>query len=297
MKAFSFATGKGSLQIGVEYKEQLYNFSRAWEWYKKIESKGQGPSLVMLQIMVEADFFHLDTFQEVFTTLEQHRSLEDLVLNKDISYRPPISRPQKILCIGRNYKEHALELGNEVPEEPIFFSKSPSSIIAHGEEIKLPSGMGNIEHEGELAVIIGKQANHVSEKEALEFVAGYSVINDVTARSLQKADTALGKPWFRAKSFDTFCPFGPYLVVKDSIKNLKDLQLQVKVNQEIRQKASIADMIFPVSYLVSYLSQFCTLQPGDVIATGTPAGVGLLESGDLVECEISEIGILKNLVA
>lgn len=296
MKAFSFATDKGMTQIGVEFDGEAYNFSQAWELYKQLKNKGRGPSLNFLQLMVEADFFNLETLQEVFQSLQEVRPIRDLKLKNPIRFQPPIGRPQKILCLGRNYKAHAEELGNVVPEEPLFFSKSPSAIIAHEQKIKLPKNVGRVDYEGELAIIIGKSAYQISEKYADDYIAGFSILNDVTARDLQKSDIKEGKPWFRSKSYDTFCPFGPYLIPKDCINDANDLELEVRVNGERKQFASTSQMIFKISKIVAYLSKHLTLQPGDIIATGTPEGVGSLQVGDVVECEISQIGTLKNPV-
>lgn len=296
MKAFSFTTDKGEIQIGVELRGKFYNFSQAWEIYKDLKSEGRGPSLNFLQIMVEADFFKLETFQEVFQSLQEVGSIDDLRIKKPFIFQPPIGRPQKVLCIGRNYKAHADELGNVVPDEPLFFSKSPSAIIAHEKMIRLPKNVGSVDHEGELAVIIGRQAYQISEQYAFDYIAGYSILNDVTARDLQKADIEQGKPWFRAKSFDTFCPMGPYLVPKEAIKDPNNLELEVRVNNHRRQFTSTVQMLFQIPEIVSFLSQHFTLQPGDIIATGTPEGVGPLINGDVVECEISELGILINSV-
>ncbi|MFQ5863677.1 MAG: fumarylacetoacetate hydrolase family protein [bacterium] len=296
MKAFSFITDKGYTQIGIEFGGEAYNFSLAWELYKQLKSNGKGPSLSFLQIMVEADFFNLETLEEVIRSLQEVRSIHDLKLKQPIKFQPPIGRPQKILCLGRNYKAHAEELGNAVPEEPIFFSKSPSAIISHEAKIRLPKNIGHVDYEGELAIIIGKQGCQISEKHAYDFIAGYSILNDVTARDLQKSDIKESKPWFRSKSFDTFCPFGPYLIPKDYIKDTNELNLEVRVNGERKQFASISQMVFSVSEIVAYLAKHLTLQPGDIIATGTPAGVGPLQVGDVVECEISQIGTLRNPV-
>lgn len=294
MKAFSFMTDKGMLQIGVESNGVFHNFSQAWELYKKLQNQGQGPSLPFLQLMVEADFFSAKTFREVMKSLGE-KGLSDLKVETP-QFESPIGRPQKILCIGRNYKSHVQELGNAVPKEPIFFPKATSSLLAHEGAIRLPQGVGRVDYEGELAVVIGKQAQQVSESQAMDYVAGFSIVNDVTARELQKSDIEAGKPWFRSKSFDTFCPFGPYLLPVDGIDNYAKLELEVRVNGEVKQRGKVSDMIFNIPYLIAYLSRHCTLEPGDVIATGTPAGVGPLASGDIVECEIGPIGILKNYV-
>lgn len=296
LKAFSFKTDKGILQIGVEFEDVFYNFSQAWELYKEIKNNGRGPSLNFLQVMVEADFFKLETLQEVLVTLKEVRPLSDLELKNTYTFEPPIGRPQKVLCIGRNYKEHAAELENDIPEEPLFFSKAPSAIIPHNGVIRIPDEVGRVDHEGELAVVIGKQAHNVSERKAMDFVAGFSILDDVTARDLQKSDIKAGKPWFRSKSFDTFCPFGSFLVPKEAVQNYNNLELELTVNGDRKQHASTSQMIFKIEEIVAYISKYCTLEPGDLIATGTPGGVGELHAGDIVECKISGIGNLKNRV-
>ncbi len=296
MRAFSFQTDKGQAQIGVEYQDGLYNFSAAWELYKQLKNNGRGPELNFLQIMVEADFFHAETFQEVLFDLKEIRPIDDLKLGKDIQFLPPINRPQKILCVGRNYRAHAEELGNETPKAPVFFCKPPSALIGHQGKIRLPKGVGEVHHEGELAVIISKTTKQVSKKQAFDHIAGFTLVNDVTARALQKQDQGAGLPWFRSKGFDTFCPVGPFLVPRAAILDHRSLELQVSVNGEVRQEASTAQMIFDLDELVSHLSGYCTLEPGDIIATGTPAGVGKLSSGDEVQVTIKEIGTLVNTV-
>ncbi|MCG8606414.1 fumarylacetoacetate hydrolase family protein [bacterium] len=296
MRAFSYNTEKGTVQIGLEFLGATYNFSQAWEAYKGLHSQGKGPSLPFLQLMVEADFFSVQTFHEVMNSLREAEILKILKMAMPAKINPPIGRPQKVLCIGRNYKLHAEELGNEAPEEPIFFSKSPSSLLAHEEPICIPQGVGRVDFEGELAVVIGKCAQNVTKHTAMAHVAGFSLINDITARDLQKTDIEAGKPWFRSKSFDSFCPFGPYLVPTEALETYNQLEIEVRVNGEKRQHGQLKDMIFGIPELVAYLSKHCTLEPGDVIATGTPAGVGALQSGDVVECEIDSIGTLRNPV-
>ncbi len=296
MKAFSFTTDKGQSQIGIEYKGAFYNFSLAWELYKNLKNKGQGPKLDFLQIMVEADFFHLETLQEVMFALQEVRPIDDLKLKDGYVFEPPVGRPQKILCIGRNYQEHAEELNNPVPDEPLFFSKSPSSLTAHDTPIRLPAGIGDVHFEGELAVVISRQGQNIPKSQALDHIAGFSLLNDVTAREMQRRDQQAGRPWFRSKSFDTFCPFGPVLVPKDAIHDFGALELKVSVNGDLRQQGAASRMLFGISELVSYLSRFCTLEPADIIATGTPSGVGPLQAGDRVEVEVAEIGKLCNQV-
>lgn len=283
-------------QIGVEYRGQPYNFSQAWEIYKEIKNKGRGPSLNFLQLMVEADFFHLDTFLEVLQTLQEYRPIDDLRVDQYFRYDPPVGRPQKILCIGRNYKAHADELGHTVPEEPMFFSKSPSAIIGHEDAIRLPRSIGRVDYEGEMGVVISKSAFRIERANVFDYIAGYTILIDVTARDLQKSDIKAGKPWFRSKSFDTFCPMGPFLLPKEAVPDLDSVQLELKINGVRKQFASNAEMIFDIPETVCYLSRFLTLQPGDLISMGTPEGVGPLKQGDVVECEITDLGTLRNTV-
>jgi 2-keto-4-pentenoate hydratase/2-oxohepta-3-ene-1,7-dioic acid hydratase in catechol pathway len=296
VKTFSYTTDKGKSNIGFEYEGQLYNFSQAWELYKTIKNNGRGPSLSFLQIMVEADFLHAETFHEVMSTLKEYRSLHDLRLSEPLNFQLPIGRPQKLLCIGRNYRKHAEELGNPVPAEPIFFAKSPSALLPHNGQIRLPQSSGRVDFEGELAVVIGKQCHNISPQYAFDFIAGYTIINDVTARDLQAADKKLGHPWFRSKNFDTFCPCGPYLIPQDAVPDYRDLSIETRLNGDVRQQASLSELLFDIGTLVAYLSKYCTLVPGDIIATGTPEGVAPLQPGDVVEVEISTLGVLSNSV-
>lgn len=198
--------------------------------------------------------------------------------------------PTKIVCIGRNYHDHAKELGNTVPDHPLIFLKPVSSLIADGETIVLPSQSTQVEHEGEIAVIIGKRARNVSAADALEYVAGYAPLNDVTARDLQRTDDQ----WTRAKGFDTFCPIGS-MTPADGIEP-STLEVICSVNGEVRQHGLAADMAFPIPVLIEYITSVMTLEPGDVIATGTPAGIGPLTPGDVVEVEVPGVGKISNSV-
>jgi 2-keto-4-pentenoate hydratase/2-oxohepta-3-ene-1,7-dioic acid hydratase in catechol pathway len=200
------------------------------------------------------------------------------------------SEPSKIVCVGRNYAAHAAELGNEMPKDPLIFLKPPSSLIGPNESIILPPSSQRVEHEGELGVIIGKRCAHLSDDaDPLSFVLGYTCINDVTARDLQKADVQ----FTRAKGFDTFCPVGPLIETQLDPANVL---VECRVNGETRQSASTALMAFPVAFLVRWISRVMTLLPGDLIATGTPAGVGPLAANDAVDVSVAGIGVLHNQV-
>jgi 2-keto-4-pentenoate hydratase/2-oxohepta-3-ene-1,7-dioic acid hydratase in catechol pathway len=200
-----------------------------------------------------------------------------------------VVQPTKIVCIGRNYAAHARELGNEVPAEPLIFLKPPSALLPPGAAIVVPHQSKRVEHEAEIGVVIGARARDVSEQDALSYVAGYTCVNDVTARDLQKTDGQ----WTRAKGFDTFCPIGPTVMAG---LDYRDLEVICRVNGTVRQHGHARDMMFSIPRLVSYVSGIMTLEPGDVIATGTPEGVGPLAPGDMVEVEIPGIGLLANPV-
>jgi 2-keto-4-pentenoate hydratase/2-oxohepta-3-ene-1,7-dioic acid hydratase in catechol pathway len=200
------------------------------------------------------------------------------------------STPSKIVCVGRNYKEHAAELGNKMPDEPLLFLKAPSALIATGDNILLPPESVQVEHEGELGVVIGRYTKRLrADEDPLAFVLGYTCINDVTARDLQRKDVQ----FTRAKSFDTFCPVGPLLVTDI---NPADVSVTTRVNGTVKQHANTSAMAFSVAHLVRYISHAMTLNPGDLIATGTPAGVSKLSDGDVVEVEVEGIGVLRNQV-
>src|SRR5919107_5052957 len=204
----------------------------------------------------------------------------------DAQLLPPVA-PSKIVCVGRNYREHAAELGNEMPEEPLLFLKAPSTIVGDGDFIELPELSQRVEHEGELAVVIGRRARRLSPTDdPLAYVLGYTCLNDVTARDLQRQDVQ----FTRAKSFDTFCPVGPH--VATGLDPL-DLKVETRVNGRVRQSGRTSQMAFPVAHLVRYISHCMTLEPGDLIATGTPAGVGPLNDGDVVEVEVEGVGVLS----
>ena len=201
----------------------------------------------------------------------------------------PPTWPTKIVCVGRNYVEHAKELGNPVPDEPLIFLKPPSSLAASGDPVVYPSLSQNVHFEGELGVIIGKRARNVSRSDALDFVRGYTCVNDITARDIQRKDVQ----FTRGKGFDTFCPVGPWMVERDDLR-LEDLRVQTLVDGEVKQDAPVTDMIFSVDVIIAFVTQVMTLEPGDLIATGTPPGVGPVLPGSTVQVNIEGIGVLQN---
>jgi acylpyruvate hydrolase len=217
----------------------------------------------------------------------------------DVLIGPPVPRPGKIICIGLNYKDHAAESNMPVPSSPVTFSKYTTAVIGPEAAIRLPATSSQVDYEAELAVVIGRRAKGVAVAEAFEYVLGYMNLNDVSARDFQFAD----KQWQRGKSCDTFAPMGPFIVSRDQVPNPHDLRIRLRLNGETMQDSSTNQLVFGVDHLVSFLSETVTLEPGDVIATGTPPGVGFarkppvyLKDGDSVEVEVEGLGVLVNSV-
>jgi 2-keto-4-pentenoate hydratase/2-oxohepta-3-ene-1,7-dioic acid hydratase in catechol pathway len=229
---------------------------------------------------------------------------EDLYLPLEtVTWMAPIPKPSKnIFCVGKNYADHAIEMGSkdDIPEHIMVFTKAPTSVIGDGEKILEHKNVTEqLDYEGELAVVIGKEGKAIEREKALDYVFGYTIVNDVTARDLQ----AKHKQFFIGKSLDTTCPMGPWIVHKSAIENPNNLNIQTTVNDEVRQDSNTEKFIFPIEEIISVLSQGMTLEPGDIIATGTPAGVGkgfkpprFLKGGDVIEITVEGIGTLKNTV-
>lgn len=206
----------------------------------------------------------------------------------DVALLAPVIPRSKIVCVGRNYRDHAAELGNDVPAEPLLFLKPNTSVVGPGDAIVLPPQSARVDFEGELAAVIGRVTKNIPAERALENVFGYTIANDVTARDLQKTDGQ----WARAKGFDTFCPLGP--AIETDFDPTGDAVVTTRLNGDVKQQGPISDMIFSLADVIAYASAAFTLLPGDVILTGTPAGVGPFTAGDVVEVEISGLGILRN---
>ncbi len=225
---------------------------------------------------------------------------EDTVALEEARIHAPVAQPQKVICIGLNYEDHAAETGADIPEKPIVFAKYANSIIGSGEAIRIPPITQQPDYEAELAVVIGRTARNVSQAEALEHVFGYANANDVSARDIQLGE---GGQWTRGKAIDTFCPLGPYIVTRDEVPDPQNLSVRCTLNGEVVQDGHTSRMIFSVAELVAFLSTGMTLVPGDIIITGTPPGVGMardpqlwLKDGDEVSVEIEKLGTLTNPV-
>ena len=257
--------------------------------YGVVEDRSGEPWIVDLAHAPQEDLaFHLAHVRAATPDLDfASLAFEPLPL-RAADLLPPVT-PSKIICVGRNYRDHAKELGNEVPAEPLLFFKPPSSLLKPSGVVRMPAASERVDFEGELALVIGKRVSKLgSDADWRSVVRGYTIANDVTARDLQKKDGQ----WTRAKGFDTFCPVGP--VVSDEVDPEAGLTVETRVNGELRQHGSTLDFIFSIPALLSYISAAITLEPGDLILTGTPAGVGPLKAGDVVEVSIPGLGVLAN---
>ena len=244
------------------------------------------------------DFFGDDGIEKLQTWLDKNQDLCPII-EDTIRWGAPLARPSKIVCVGLNYAKHAAESGMEVPQEPVLFFKATSAIVGPFDNIIIPKGSTKTDWEVELAVVIGKTASYVSEKNAMNHIAGYVLHNDVSERAFQIERSG---QWVKGKSCDTFAPLGPFIATKDEITDPNNLNLWLKLNGKIMQNSNTSDFIFNIQHVVSYISQFMTLLPGDVISTGTPFGVGLgltppkyLKSGDIVELGIEHLGVSRQV--
>lgn len=285
--------------IGLVHGEKIIDLRKA---EKDIFELSSFPN-TLLQCVAKGDKFVQNVKQIVAKINVKEGSESYLYPLADVKILSPIPNPPKnILCVGKNYRNHVIEMGSEedIPKHVLLFTKAPTSVIGHKDEIDPHLHITKeLDYEGELAVVIGKKGKQINEEDAMDYVFGYTIVNDVTARNLQKQHTQ----YFLGKSLDTSCPIGPYLVHKSAIENPYDLKIKTSVNNEIRQDGNTKDMIFSIEHIISTISQGTTLEPGDIIATGTPAGVGngfqppkYLQPGDIIEIEVEGIGVLENRI-
>lgn len=215
---------------------------------------------------------------------------------EDVEFLPPVDRPRQVLAVGRNFASHAREGGHAVPEEPVVFAKAVSSLIGHGQEVRCPESVGRVEHEAEVALVMARGGRDIPEERARGCIAGFTCFNDLTARDLQRLDAGRGYPWLRSKGMDTFGPIGPWLVTADEMPLPLSCRIECRVNGGLRQRGDARDMLFPPEKVISFISRYITLSPGDVIALGTPEGVGAVCPGDIVEVFVEGVGSLRNPV-
>lgn len=286
MKLFQFIHDDNQPQIGIDLEGKSFNFTKL----------NTTDSITSLQSMIEEGLFNVDYINNVIESARKEGSLSENEITGTIIFDVPISNPQKILCYGVNYAAHAKEGNNPIPDEPILFAKTPNTLLPHNGVITFPKNIGRVDHEIELGVVIGKDGKNITEEDAMQYVVGYTIINDISARKMQIDDLEKSHPWLRSKSYDTFCPVGPYLVPTKEISNPYNIDLTLKINGEIKQQSNTSRMIFKIPKLISFASEIMTLKVGDIICTGTPSGISEIVDGDIVTCELSEIGLLSNLV-
>jgi acylpyruvate hydrolase len=296
-----------SEKIGVVIDEKVIDINKSYQVYLNqqgvIRSQEIADSLLpssMVQFLEGGEASKTAAKQAIQFALGNTQIYEGLLNELSaVLLKAPVTKPGKILCVGLNYRDHILEMKRELPEIPVIFAKFNNAVNGPFDEIPLPAITEQLDYEAEFAFVIGKQAKNVSKENALDFVAGYTIVNDVTARDLQRRTIQ----WFQGKNLDGSAPMGPWLVTADEIPNPAGLEVSLTVNEEIRQKSNTDNLVFDVPFLVEFLSHIMTLEPGDIICTGTPGGVGFarepqvfLQDGDVVRIEIEKIGAIENKV-
>jgi 5-oxopent-3-ene-1,2,5-tricarboxylate decarboxylase / 2-hydroxyhepta-2,4-diene-1,7-dioate isomerase len=283
-----------SIFSGLSLAEGIIDLKKASQIYKFIKDNSF--------IIPEDVIGWIRTYPCLYSTLEKivdflrdHNLVAD-VIERDVKVLAPIENPSKIICLGLNYSEHAAETGYTVPKEPVIFAKTAETVNDPNAEIVCLRSLGRVDPEAELAVIISREAKNVKKENAFDYILGYSVLNDFTARDMQSRDMADKKPWFRSKNIDGFCPIGPDIVFKEDVENPHNLKVQLEVNGELRQDDTTQNLIFKIPEMIEYITSLMTLKPGDIIATGTPSGIREVVDGDVMEVIVEGIGRLRNTV-
>lgn len=280
-------------KVGIFRREFVIDVQKVINVMSQI-SNGENYSLLRITEFIE----NFEDFKSIIEKAEKifGGEYKNLFAEKKFKLLAPTSRENKIICLGKNYKEHAKEIGDDAPSEPILFGKFADCAIGHDESIIYPPFAKRVDPEVELGVIIGKAGKNIPEEEVENYIFGYTIANDITEREMEFEDMKKGCPWFRSKNFDTFMSIGPYIVTKDKISEPHNLHIELRVNSEKRQSGNTQDMIFNIPSHISYISKYIKLYPGDIISTGTVSGIKPVIKGDIIEAEIEKIGILRNYV-
>ncbi|SFP61836.1 fumarylacetoacetate hydrolase family protein [Salibacterium halotolerans] len=298
MHLLTFEIKTGETKIGVRFNEEVYSLNAVIRAYNETERKSIAEETSLESIIQKNE---LSGIREAWNWALENRGKTETsrYAIQDVKVKEPLSNPGKVVCVGNNYMDHCIEQNVAPPKKPMIFSKWATSLIGNGETIELPEESEQVDYEVELTVVIGKTARNVTEEEAMDYVFGYTIMNDVSARDVQFEDVQ----WVRGKSYDTFAPLGPVIVTKDEIEDPHNLGISLEINGEKLQDSNTSNLIFKIPYIISYLSQGFTFEPGDIIATGTPHGVGVfrdpqifLQSGDTCKLDIESIGTLENKV-
>lgn len=281
--------------VALFARQKWFDLSGAYPTFQWLTYGVKPEPVHHIEPFIEAQLLTTGNLEKVMKCLDDHELLATYQLPGPPDFLMPY-RPKQIFAMGRNYAAHAAETGHDAPKEPIVFSKAPRSCIGPGQPIVIKPDYGQVDHEAELAIVIGRGGKDIEPAAAKDHVAAYTLVNDVTARQMQKKDIEKGHPWFRSKSLDTFCPFGPYLVLPDEISWPVEVDIECRVNGTVRQHSNTSHFLFSIPKMISYISHLFTLEPGDVISTGTPEGIGPIAHGDTVEVAIPQIGVLSNPV-
>lgn len=296
MKIAAFRQPDGHEAVGLVTENGIMNMSSALQIYQMVEEGGQMRRFSTIMDFLSAGLFSPAKFGKLIKFAETHQLIDELTVKENYKILAPIRKPTAIHALGRNFPAHAIESVGQIPAEPIVFGKAVTSVIGMDEPVVYRKWLTRVDPEAELAVVIGKKGSSIPEADAHEFIAGYTAMNDVTARDMQRADMAAGKPWMRSKGMDTFGPMGPWIVLTDEISHPVELDVELRVNGETRQKDNTRNLLFKIPYLIHWISQYHTLYPGDIILTGTPEGMKPVSPGDVMEVYVEGIGILRNPV-
>ncbi|MFC1485583.1 fumarylacetoacetate hydrolase family protein [Candidatus Latescibacterota bacterium] len=281
--------------LGFEDDGVMVDLTRSISFYENAKQNVIRPPLETIEDLILEDKLTLAYLGEVMTVVEKYGLRGDLTVKGKYDVNPPVY-PGKIIALGQNYLDHVREMNHEVPREPVLFGKWPSCVIGHEDAIVKPDRIGRMDFEAELAVVMGTETWRVPSSDAMKFVAGYTCLNDVTARDIQKEHISHSLPWMMSKNYETFAPVGPCILVRDAVEEPIALGVQSRVNGQLGQNGNTRDFIFDIPTIIEYISHIMRLEAGDIITTGTPMGVGPLEPGDIVEITCEGVGTLTNPV-
>ena len=294
MRIYSLTQGECRF-LGFKDDGVLLDLTRAIAFHETVKQSVLKPPFEHIEDLIYEEKCTLSYLSEILTTVEKYGLTRDLTVTGEYQVNPPVY-PGKIIALGQNYLGHVREMGHEVPAEPVLFGKWTSCVIGHEDPILKPDWIGRMDYEGELAVVIGAEAWQVPANKAMQYVAGYTCLNDVTARDIQAGLIARSLPWMMSKNFETFAPLGPCLLVREFVEEPIAISVQTRVNGTLRQEGNTSDFIFDIPTVIEYITRRMKLDAGDIISTGTPMGIGPLEPGDLVEITCGGIGTLANPV-
>jgi len=294
MRVYSLSTEYDDF-LGFENGDSMIDMSRSICFFELVRGGLVEDPVMDMEELLWDERLTVDYISDVMECVDKYGLGKDFAAPKEYRINPPIV-PGKIIALGNNYHEHVREMNQKVPERPVIFGKWPSIVIGEGDPIVKPSGIGRMDYEAELAFIVSRAAKNVSPSDAMDYVAGFTCLNDVTARDVQKDDLSKSLPWMPSKNYDTFCPLGPCVLLNGAVEKPVEIDVQCKVNGVMKQNGNTRDFIFDIPTMISYITKIMRLEPGDIVTTGTPVGVGAIEPGDVVEVTCSGIGSLTNPV-